>query len=372
MNLKAIQTNITVCTSTEGEAKELLAILHEGGYCWTSGKSLLENNYWHYRKDDTAYLIFSDKKMIDVIIAGVFNSCMLTLAEFKRLYCDFDDTFTNDCKSTVKVEEKPQSQFQVGDKVIVVTTDYNLKDVVGGIGIITKIMPHGYHIKSSTGEWFVKDKDIMLYSVFTKENPKPQFKLGDKVKVLYSPDHQGKISVVESVIRSTTDISPYCYALSGILGTFLEKCLEPYTEPETKEKTMETKDLNLCELLKVDDKVYSPIFGESYITEMSNDRIAIRNQHCAYLSNGKYESGGEVMLYPSRTLYEQYPLDAYAAWMKWQEEQLVLNRIFIAVNDALYDPMIDAELYFRTPADRDKCIEEIKAIINKHSKEVEK
>lgn len=303
---------------------------------------------------------------------------------FKRLYCDFDDTFTDDCKSTVKVEEEPQSQFQVGDKVIVVTTDYNLKDVVGGMGIITEIMPHGYHIKSSTGEWFVKDKDIMPYSVFTKENPKPQFKLGDKVKVLYSPDHQGKISVVESVIRSTSDISPYCYALSGILGTFFEKCLESYTEPETKDDTKETKELNLCELFDNGDLLcslfYSPAFGKVSFEEnrASEGEIEIETKTEGVIfvldQYGRIANeDGVCILFPSRALYEQYPLDPYTAWMKWQEEQ---KKFGLDIKIETYfegkygwedcDDDVSC-LHFRTPADRDKCIKEINTIIEKYS-----
>lgn len=269
-----------------------------------------------------------------------------------------------------------------------VTTDYNLKDVVGGIGVITKIMPHGYHIKSSTGEWFVKDEDIIPYSVFTKENPKPKFKLGDKVKVLYSPDHQGKISVVESVIRSTTDISPYCYALSGILGTFFEKCIELYTEPEAKDESMETKyetkgakELNLCELLDNGDLLcslfYSPAFGEVSFEEnrASEGEIEIETKTEGVIfvldQNGRIANeDGVCILFPSRALYEQYPLDPYTAWMKWQEGQKKeygLGIVLQNINPKKCEVINGHTLLFHTPADREKCIKEINTIIEKYS-----
>lgn len=43
-----------------------------------------------------------------------------------------------------------------------------------------------------------------------------------------------------------------------------------------------------------------------------------------YNSDGTYtdpSDNGVCCLYPSRALYEKYPLDAYSAWMEWQSER---------------------------------------------------
>ena len=48
----------------------------------------------------------------------------------------------------------------------------------------------------------------------------------------------------------------------------------------------------------------------------------INSMGLSYYSNGSmYGVAGNIMLYPSRDLYEKYPLDAKKAWGEWQEEQ---------------------------------------------------
>ena len=52
--------------------------------------------------------------------------------------------------------------------------------------------------------------------------------------------------------------------------------------------------------------------------------------------------------------------------MKWKEEQQVRNlRIILTAPDFERNYV---KMNFRTPADRDKCLEEIKAIIEKYNK----
>ena len=131
--------------------------------------------------------------------------------------------------------------------------------------------------------------------------------------------------------------------------------LEPYSEPsnvsadETKDDTkesvnlsqntancdkpkdnqlkdnMEEKELNLCELLKgcEGEKFYSPLFGECSLIRIKEQTIILEDrvdgQAYELYQEGYACFGGVTMLYPSRTLYEKYPLDAYSAWMKWNE-----------------------------------------------------
>ncbi len=139
---------------------------------------------------------------------------------------------------------------------------------------------------------------------------------------------------------------------------------------------METKKLNLAELLKgyEGDVFYSPIVGDCTLKAITDYIYVAVNDHPSYcfFLDGRREKSGAVVFFPSRALYEQYPLDPYTAWMKWKEEQ---KKPFICIHWGEVDANGDEEedytgnIYFRTPADRDQCIEEIKAVIEKYSKE---
>ena len=98
MKPKEIPANIVVHTPTETEAKELLAILHEGRY-----RSHL-HGVWNMFKENT--VIFIERSWINhgnIIFYKTHRGyTILTLAEFKRLYCE---------------EEKPRPKLEVGDKV---------------------------------------------------------------------------------------------------------------------------------------------------------------------------------------------------------------------------------------------------------------
>ena len=98
MKPKEIPANIVVHTPTETEAKELLAILHEGRY-----RSHLPGG-WNMFKENT--VIFIERSWINhgnIIFYKTHRGyTILTLAEFKRLYCE---------------EEKPRPKLEVGDKV---------------------------------------------------------------------------------------------------------------------------------------------------------------------------------------------------------------------------------------------------------------
>lgn len=217
-----------------------------------------------------------------------------------------------DFKRLYSVEEQPQSKFKVGDKVRVVTNDYGLKDAVVGVCEIIKVMSHGYHIKSQTGVWFAKESD-----------------------------------------------------------------LEPYTEPETKPtEDMETKDeakeLNLVEVLQghEGETFYSPMFGERALIEIGDGDYPIsfgEEEFYDFGIDGCWSDGGMPLLFPSRALYEQYPLDAAKAWSVWQEEQKPKH--YIEVHYGVVNGIDENlnEVLFRTSSDRDKCIEEIKEKLKEYS-----
>ena len=166
-----------------------------------------------------------------------------------------------------------------------------------------------------------------------KEQPKPKFKynIGDLVT------YKGK---VKKVIRQESDWNGNnTYICSTSNGQsplcFNEIDLEPYTEEyrnlsqETAncdksednqlKNNMEDKELNLYELLKVGDTIYSPVFGERIVRAIMSDRLCDSTFIC--YKNGKIWEYGEPIVFPSKELYEKYPLDAYSAWMEWASER---------------------------------------------------
>ena len=133
---------------------------------------------------------------------------------------------------------------------------------------------------------------------------------------------------------------------------------------------METKDLNLCELLKghEGETFFSLLIGECVLSEITTptDTYPIKLEHSDYSSDGRFESTGVPVVYPTRALYEQYPLDPVAAWTEWQElqKQILMSVTLGAMGDG---NTIHKFYQFRTVANRDKCIQEIKAILKKYS-----
>lgn len=209
---------------------------------------------------------------------------------------------------------------------------------------------------------------------------KRSLRLGDKVI------HNHKNREVGQIAAYFPD-EKFCYSVrfGKEYHNMAEHQLLPYTEPKEelnednfiKTENMETKELNLCEILKGHDgeTFYSTISGDIKITDFCDGVMKpIGTTNGRYCSDGKYQRGGVVCLFPSRSLYEQYPLDPYTAWMKWQEEQkkFGLDIKFETYFEGKFgwedcDDNVSC-LHFRTPSDRDKCIEEIKSVIEKYSK----
>ncbi len=91
---------------------------------------------------------------------------------------------------------------------------------------------------------------------------------------------------------------------------------------------MKVKELNLCELLKgcEGEKLYSISHGELTVDKINEDSVTMTYEGAlgviVFHSNGKFYSRSDFCtLYPSRALYEKYPLNAYSAWMEWAESR---------------------------------------------------
>lgn len=312
MKLKPIPDNTVVHTPTEAEAKELLAILHENGYQWRLYRSPMYDTKWDGYYSDTVYFIRHEDKTISVGYKSDLST--LTLAEFKERF--------------LTKEEKSQPKFKVDDIVAI--------RWINKSGTITDM-----HYDEDAEEW--------EYNI--KVNPKG-------------------------------------------LATALERNIFPYTEPETKPtEYMEAKEkesrekgnnsensqLNFLEIFKgcEGETVYSLIDGVGKVTDLNEDGFLVN--HWYFRNDGSlsgYDSPtAKCLVYPSRVLYEQYPLDAKKAWEVWQEEQekyilqicyatLLPNNILMQTQQIRL-----VNLKFQTEVDRDKAIGEIKAIIEKYRKQ---
>lgn len=263
-----------------------------------------------------------------------------------------------------------------------------------------------------------------------KEQPKPKLSKGERVKIINvaNPMLKDEIGIIKAL--PTKDESRYEVGIDDGWTLLESKYLEPYTEePETKSKEAKetqnlslsdeqatenkepmeekelgkednfpTKELNLCELLKGCEKhkFYSPMLGDAFIVQIRETSIHIvpcDEEHCERFlfidKCGIWTKGGQCILYPSRALYEKYPLDAYSAWMEWArkpkrwrakegEQYFLLNPDgeVMVDNECYFD--IDSYRhdfgnYFRTQEEAQQASEVVKeALVKFHEQNVEK
>ena len=227
-----------------------------------------------------------------------------------------------------------------------------------------------------------EDIDNPIQMPETMLNPKPKFKVGDRVIFACKPYdnlRDGKIATIQSVEISPCGIIIYSFKEYSI--NFREEYLEPHTEenkepieecPYTDGRTcdncmgkgwecgykpketmeeknrcekcganaaqcadtpcqnypMEEKELNLCELLKGCEgiEIFNIEKGADVIAEVDDNTISFVNPNgrgnIVYIGKSvRTYPSGSALFYPSRALYEKYPLDAYTAWMEWKEER---------------------------------------------------
>lgn len=307
MKLKEPPKNTVVHTPTKEDAKELLAILYENGYKWNMGDSLIDHTHWC--GSNCAYHIYPDENV--VTWNHVISNGSITIAEFKERYCE---------------EEKPQPKFEIGDKVrILKNCGCNVKGV---IGTVEHIGERGLYVETAICRLFVTFDEIEPY---TEPETKPTEDMGTKENRNLSQD--------------------------------IANCDKP-----------ENKELNLCELLKGHEGeiFFSPFYGAMVLMSISDGLLCFQNSNIGIdlLPNGQsqYAVDGYCAIFPSKALYEQYPLDPYTAWMKWQEGQkkYILAIVYNCPDKDNAESI--KHLSFCTSSDRDKCIGEIKAIIGKYIK----
>ena len=254
-----------------------------------------------------------------------------------------EELFGNKC---LPDKEEPKPKFKVGDRVIFACKPYdNLRD--GKIATIqsVEISPCGIIIYSFK-EYSINFREEYL-EPYTEENKEPKYHVGQKVWVEEKVGEPLEITAYKGngkyFIRPIPcDVEEeWIIPFEGKSKETMEEC--PYTDGRTcdtcmgkgwecgykPKETMEVKELNLCELLKgcEGERFYSPVYGDVVIDfNKDNDNIEIwsmkKDAYLPIASNGHHADNpfkGFCILYPSRALYEKYPLDAYSAWMEWKE-----------------------------------------------------
>ncbi len=181
---------------------------------------------------------------------------------------------------------------------------------------------------------------------------KPKFNKGDEVVIIYGK-HKGFRGIIQEYSEDDDTwaviINGYDYPIN-----YAAEWIEPYAEEnenkqkKTKELSLsdkqltenqesivsngetknETKELNLCELLKRcrGEEFYSHSYGVVILDEITFDCLPIHIRPKSYTigrkalyPNGAISKYGLTDLYPSEESMKKYPLDAYSAWMEWKE-----------------------------------------------------
>ena len=154
------------------------------------------------------------------------------------------------------------------------------------------------------------------------EQPKPRFKIGDKVRIIAECSWKNAIGTIIS-IDSSGDEQKLRLSGCGIDTYLWAGEVEPYTAPEAKEETVkEAKeseetfafDLNLCSLLKGCEgmEFWSPLCGKCKIHRLGTMVLDIESEGGGRISlrtDGSFFKGGELMLFPSKDC---------RSWEGWQ------------------------------------------------------
>ena len=176
------------------------------------------------------------------------------------------------------------------------------------------------------------------------DHPQPKFNKGDKV--IFYKDNPFLTDIIAEIVRYDDSDASYFIEIPGIGGYWVKEFqIKPYTAPilssggpsksdqeiekeSGKEDNFPTKELNLCELLKgfEGEWFYVVPCGEMELRGIT--KIELKPLHfsrdtinCLTKADGRAYEDGSCIIYPSRALYEKYPLDACSAWMEWKESR---------------------------------------------------
>ena len=272
------------------------------------------------RSQDTNVRICSQGKII--ALKSLFgDKCLPDKEEPNSL------NLSNSCK--IGKDKQPKPKFKVGQLVRC------LEDWVQGNPL--KIINYDaedntYLLDGLTGYW-LEESQLEPYTEEKEPMKETPFKVGDEVIANIGRPVPAKI--IEIVDKDFAIISYRDMTKKVLFNNIahyeesIEESKEPMEEKESgKEDNFTTKELNLCELLAYQDLsgTYSPIYGEVRVTDIACDCLVITPEHSSdnnveLFPDGRFSKNGDCLLFPSRALYEKYPLDAYSAWMEWKAER---------------------------------------------------
>ena len=241
--------------------------------------------------------------------------------------------------------DHPQPKFNLNEIVRVTSNDK-----FGTVGRIIKVDEEDdgfFYTLNGVKDWRFVEKNLEPYteqilssaesSKSDQNPPKPKFNLGDIVRNKYYGN--GGIKHINQIFITSYGC---IYEVEG--GRFHEKWLEPYTKesrnlsqntancdkPEDNQlkDNMKEKELDLTQLLKgcEGEWFYVVPCGEMELKGIA--KIELKPLHfsrdtinCLTKADGRAYEDGSCIIYPSRALYEKYPLDAYSAWLEWKESR---------------------------------------------------
>lgn len=283
---------------------------------------------------------------IDEYTSGKFQGICTTLYELFGDKC-LPDRET--CKKNLQVEQpsvQGEPKFHKGDLVKCIT-DGQIYEVEGKTG------KHYYALKGSCYD--AHEDNLEPYTepeakefIASKPEAKGEAKdtmcehrnLSQETANCDKPeDNQLKDNMEANFVRLANEPESTVKGVQTSATTDIEE--NPISDPDIdydevmqkRIKDMEEKELNLCELLKgcEGEEFYSNAYGEVTFVDfikhsIHGDLIYIKwheyeEYYCdAYLfPNGRESSKGMCILWPSKELYQKYPLDPKKAWKVWAE-----------------------------------------------------
>lgn len=219
----------------------------------------------------------------------------------------------------------------------------------------------------------------------------PRFKAGDKVKVSDNAALCTCAGKIGTIVRGGQCCKGDGWVLDISKHVFLELELEPYTESEAKPTEIggvkeETKELNLCELLKGCEgmEFYSPYLGNCILDDLDWGD----DDHCIRLKNKEngqwvaipacgHEEGGELMLFPSkdcrtwegwrppRKRWKPKDGDTYY-WFDSHDHV----RNYCWNNDTIDNSMFTSDNCFRTEEQAKEAAKRVREVLEKYHEEI--
>lgn len=200
-------------------------------------------------------------------------------------------------------------------------------------------------------------------------NTGPLYK-GNKVRFknsYYKEEMHGKVGIIYNIKSN----SEYYVKVDDTIYWVHKSDIESYIETENN---MEEKELNLCEILKgyEGEEFYYLLSGKKVILDsIKYGIISIKTSDngANLLPNSAAIKGGIELLYPSKELYEKYPLDAYSAWMEWKNSKKKIELFFdMKIAEENSDELLSSEyvLYeFNSYEEANQATEVVKEALQK-------